>query len=372
MTVTFPHMGNTYVCIKALLDDLGVRYIIPPFPNKRALELGTRYVPEGACLPLKITVGSLIQGFEMGADTHLMLGSWGPCRFGYYCQMQREILKNSGFHMDTIILEPCREGLGELGRRIRKLAGGRFPVLRVLKALWDVPVIATRTDKLERLYYRTMARERRRGAAESIYSAFQRSVLKTKNARQTKRLLRRTRQKLLAVEIDQSAEPLRIGIVGEIFGTIDPWTNLRLESRLGRMGIETERLVTVSEWIVEKMIKKALRIPQRMAYARAAHPYVQTDIGGHTQETIGHTVMHARLAFDGVIQVYPLGCMPEIVAQSMMPMVSREQDIPALTLIIDEMTGEAGYMTRVEAFVDLLYQRRRAASSQRVPAGGYA
>jgi predicted nucleotide-binding protein (sugar kinase/HSP70/actin superfamily) len=372
MTVTFPHMGNTYVCIKALLDDLGVRYVIPPFPNRSALELGTRYVPEGACLPLKITVGSLIQGYEKGADTHLMLGSWGPCRFGYYCQMQREILRNSGCHMDTIILEGCREGLGELTRRIRRLAGGRFPVFKVAKALWDVPVIAVRTDKLERLYYRVMARERRRGSAEAIYSSFQRSVLATRNAGESKRLFKQTKKKLLAVDIDESAEPLRIGIVGEIFGTIDPWTNLRLQSRLCCMGIETERLVTVSEWIVEKMIKRALHIPQRMAYARAAYPYVRVDIGGHTRETIGHTVIHSRQGFDGIIQVYPLGCMPEIVAQAMMPKVSREQDIPVLTLIIDEMTGEAGYMTRVEAFVDLLNQRRRTAATKTMPLGEYA
>ena len=372
MIVTFPHMGNTYVCIKALLLDLGVAHLIPPFPNRRALELGARHVPEGACLPLKITVGSLIQGYEMGADTHLMLGSWGPCRFGYYCQMQREILRNTGCHMDTIVLEPCREGLGELTRRIRSLAGGHFPALRVAKALWDVPVIAVRTDRLERLCYRIMARERKPGTSEAIFSAFQRSALQAQNARQIKRLLRKTRQKLLAVDMDSDAHPLRIGMVGEIFGTIDPWTNLRLQSRLGRMGVETARLVTVSEWIVEKMIKKALHIPQRLAYARAAHPYVKVDIGGHTRETIGHTVMHARDGFDGVIQIYPLGCMPEIVAQSMMPMVSREQDIPVLTLIIDEMTGEAGYMTRVEAFVDLLRQRRRAGVDDTIPLGEYA
>jgi len=372
MIATFPHMGNTYVCIKALLDDLGTKYVIPPFPNKRALEIGTRLVPEGACLPLKITVGSLVQGYESGADTHLMLGSWGPCRFGYYCQMQREILRNNGYDMDTIILEPCREGLGELGRRIRRLAGGEFPVLKVAKALWDVPVIAVRTDKLERLYYRVMAREKRRGSAEAIYSEFQRSVLTTKNACQTKRLIRRTRKKLSQVDIDRDAHPLRIGIVGEIFDIIDPWSNLRIQSRLGRMGIETERLVTVSEWIVEKMIKKALHIPQRMEYARAAHPYVKVDIGGHTRETIGHTVMHARDGFDGIIQVYPLGCMPEIVAQAMMPTVSREQGIPVLTLILDEMTGEAGYMTRVEAFVDLLRQRRRTAETETIPLGEYA
>ena len=32
--------------------------------------------------------------------------------------------------------------------------------------------------------------------------------------------------------------------------------------------------------------------------------------------------------------------------------------MPIMTLIIDELTGEAGYMTRLEAFVDMLKLRR--------------
>jgi predicted nucleotide-binding protein (sugar kinase/HSP70/actin superfamily) len=50
--------------------------------------------------------------------------------------------------------------------------------------------------------------------------------------------------------------------------------------------------------------------------------------------------------------------MPEIVAESLLPHIERELGIPVLTLIIDEMTGEAGYMTRVEAFIDMLEKRR--------------
>ncbi len=41
-----------------------------------------------------------------------------------------------------------------------------------------------------------------------------------------------------------------------------------------------------------------------------------------------------------------------------MPAVGRDFGIPTLTLIVDEMTGEAGYLTRVEAFVDLLKRRK--------------
>ena len=30
-----------------------------------------------------------------------------------------------------------------------------------------------------------------------------------------------------------------------------------------------------------------------------------------------------------------------------------------MTLVVDELTGEAGYVTRIEAFIDLLERRNR-------------
>ena len=90
----------------------------------------------------------------------------------------------------------------------------------------------------------------------------------------------------------------------------------------------------------------------------AAKPYLGAMIGGHAQETIGNTVIYANKNYDGVIQIYPLTCMPEIVAESILPSIERDLGFPILTLIIDELTGEAGYMTRVEAFIDLLEKRR--------------
>jgi predicted nucleotide-binding protein (sugar kinase/HSP70/actin superfamily) len=115
------------------------------------------------------------------------------------------------------------------------------------------------------------------------------------------------------------------------------------------MGVEVDRKVTVSNWIIEHILKKGLHLPRDMAYAEAAKPWLGTMIGGHAQETLGHTVLYSRNRYDGVIQIFPFSCMPEIVAESILPAVERELGIPVLTLIIDEMTGEAGYLTRVEA-----------------------
>jgi predicted nucleotide-binding protein (sugar kinase/HSP70/actin superfamily) len=51
--------------------------------------------------------------------------------------------------------------------------------------------------------------------------------------------------------------------------------------------------------------------------------------------------------------------MPEIMSQNIFPTMREDHEIPILTLIMDEQTGKAGYITRLEAFVDLMRRRKR-------------
>ncbi len=112
MKVTFPHMGYLYVPVRSLLNSLGVEVIVPPAISQETITLGTRYAPEFACLPLKVNIGNFLEAKELGADTILMAGGVGPCRFGYYSQVQREILSDLGIDLDMIILEPPPQGSG--------------------------------------------------------------------------------------------------------------------------------------------------------------------------------------------------------------------------------------------------------------------
>ncbi len=64
------------------------------------------------------------------------------------------------------------------------------------------------------------------------------------------------------------------------------------------------------------------------------------------------------MGYDGVIQLAPFSCIPVIVAKSLVSRLSKDYDIPVLTLFIDEHTGTAGVQTRLEAFVDMMEQRR--------------
>ena len=99
MRVGMPHLGNLYICIRAMASRLGGDLIVPPLSNQRTLTLGVKYSPEGLCLPFKLMLGNLIEAAEMGADTMLMVSGFGICRLGYYTKTQKQILH------DTMI--PC-------------------------------------------------------------------------------------------------------------------------------------------------------------------------------------------------------------------------------------------------------------------------
>lgn len=124
MKFTVPHMGNVHIAAKALFEGLGVDYVIPPSNSRTALEIGSLYSPEEICLPFKIMLGNYIQAIEQGADTVIVTGSCGPCRFGEYCEMHMKLLRRLGYDVNFIVIDaPKSIGLRELLNRISVIAG---------------------------------------------------------------------------------------------------------------------------------------------------------------------------------------------------------------------------------------------------------
>lgn len=364
MKLTFPYMGNLFIPAKALMDELNLDYVLPLANTTHALELGARLVPEGSCLPLKVCVGTLLQACQQGADTVLMLSGLGPCRFGYYCQMQTEILADAGYETRAIHITSPKGRFAQFMQQLRMLKGDvSWPALP--RIVQRVARIAYRVDDLERMFFRLQPREAHAGQAAALYKAFQQEALRTKGAQAMQRLVDQTLKAMAAIERDERARPLRVGIVGEIYDVIDSFSSLDLQEKLGRMGVEVIRPVTISSWIDHVAVLPMVTKPQNRSFVDAARPYLKIAIGGHAQETLGYAALMARDGVDGVIQLYPMGCMPEIVAQCILPTLSRQEDIPVLTLVLDEMTAEAGMMTRVEAFLDLLTARRESKPAAR-------
>jgi predicted nucleotide-binding protein (sugar kinase/HSP70/actin superfamily) len=358
MHITYPHMGNTYIVIKAILTALGLDVVLAPPTSRRTVELGMRFSPEFACYPFKLTLGNYLEARELGADTILMAGGVGPCRFGYYAQVQQEILRDLGVDMEMIVLEPPDVDYRETAEKARCLVENCswWQVIKAIKYAWS-KVRALDTIEQELHYLRPRILETNK--LEKAYHTALQEVDAAPNTRTTQHVVKKflkTTRKMPKREGDF----LRVGLVGEIFTVLDPFANYEMERRLGLLGVEVKRSVWLSAWINEHLFRGLLRLKSGFEDVdNFASPYLNSFVGGHGRESVGATVKYALQEYDGVIQVAPFTCMPEIVAHSVLPVVSRDHDIPVLTLYLDEHSGEAGIQTRLEAFVDLIAARRQ-------------
>lgn len=365
MVVTFPHLGNVYIAGKAFLEELGQEVVPPPPCSKRTLELGTKYSPETMCLPFKINIGNYIESIEKGADTILITGSCGPCRFGYYSILEKNILADLGYNADFIVFDPLREGFDQLKEGLCKALninsfGG---LMRASKFGWQ---LIHRTDYLTQL-----ANEKRAYAVDSyqvdsIMNEYLSEIQNTYGARSMLELINSTEERLLQLEICKDKNPIKIGIIGEMYTIIEPFVNLEVEKKLGHMGVYVEKSLTPTRWIKHHVSKFPFGCKEENEKYKLAKPYLPTLVGGHGRETVGSAIQYSKEGFDGVIQILPLNCMPEIVAKSILPTIQKDYNIPIMTLVVDEMTGESGYLTRLEAFVDLLLKNREEGKNGRL------
>lgn len=351
--VTYPHMGTLNIVLNSVLHELGLEVIEPPPTSKRTLALGAANSPEFACLPFKITLGNFLEALELGAETIIMAGGCGPCRFGYYAQVQREILTDLGCNFQMLVLEAPQNGWLQFLHRIRELLGS-FPVRRFRRGWLLGLAKAKAIDLVE------MEMEKTRPIAnptivDQIYQAFLTQLAAIDLLAEVETLASEYSRHLRELRQGRRS-PLRIGVVGEIYTVLEPSANLDLLKKLGNLGVEVISDLRLSHWIAEHLTLNAKKkAALRSELERWAKPYLQYFVGGHGLESVAHALRYCQSGLvSGVIQIAPLTCMPEIVAHSVLPNVSRDFGKPILTIYVDEQTAEAGLQTRLEAFVDLL------------------
>jgi len=352
MKVSFPYMGTTVV-YKKLLEMLGHDVIMPPKPSQKTINLGVKYSPEFACFPLKVIMGSYFEAIEKGAEVIITSGGHGPCRAGFYEQVHQRILKEEGLPAQFMVFNSMFRDFDNFYKNINALKG-KNSWLKIGRSLILVYNMTKKLDKLEKQVQTIRAYEVKKGettkAWEKIQDLFDKAF--TKQALEEaylegKELL----DKIKLVDVPEEKK-LRIGIVGEIYVVMESSINMKMEELLGNLGVEVERSQYLSQWISHNALPEFINKSHEIEILRKGERYLPIQIGGHAKQTIGHIVDYSERGFDGVIHLMPFGCLPELVSQSIVPKITEELGIPVLTLAIDEQTGTANNMTRVEAFID--------------------
>lgn len=362
MMITFPHLGNSSIAIKSILDELDLDYILPPISNKTSLEIGSYYSPEEICLPFKIMLGGFIQSIKNGADTIIIPGSCGPCRFGEYGELLMITLSKAGYNVNFIVLDyPKDIGFREFIRRFTKITSkSHKSIKQKFIALKNAYKIITLIDNIEQKLRLLSGYEVIKGECSSLLNKCKVNVLKSNTIHEMLSTLYKYNDLIYKIKIDKSKTPLKIAIIGEIYTILEPFSNLYIEDKLMKYGASTKRYLYPSWWL-NNMILSPIKL-NSLDIKKLSSPYLSYSIGGFARECIGEAILAKKQGFHGAIQVLPMGCMPEIVSKSILTSISKNENFPIMTLVVDELTGEEGFNTRIEAFLDLL--ERREFSSQ--------
>ena len=75
-------------------------------------------------------------------------------------------------------------------------------------------------------------------------------------------------------------------------------------------------------------------------------------------EVVGASGSLLQRNVDGLISVSTFGCAPDSVMLGVLPRAARRADKPYMPLVLDEHSGQAGLITRLEAFADMLLRRK--------------
>ncbi len=358
-TLGIPNFGNISAALKSTAEMLNVSLVVPPI-TKRTLSLGTKHSPEFVCLPFKMILGTFIESLEQGADTLLMVTSFNACRMGYYAKVQERILKDLGYNFQMPKIKSSEKGLIGVLKAIKRFSND---------SSWSTVISAYRLgttkikalDDVERGVQKVRAVELEKGAANRIFKQAIEAIGEAKKVSHLKEIVREYLKRLNQIPRDLKMMPLRVGIIGELYVVMEPFTNMNLEVELGKLGVEVRRTRSTffSEWAkfgalnVLNEEKKYLR--------KFAEPYLKHDVGGHGLESVGEKVRRTG-EYDGMVHLAPFTCMPEAIAQNIM--MTTKENIPVLTILCDEQITKTGLQTRLEAFVDLLERKRRTGNNR--------
>ena len=366
LKVAFPHMGTIYVAWGTALRRMGLEPFIPPYSSKRTLSIGAKYSPEAICLPYKLILGNFIEALQGGADMVAMISSPGICRLGEYGQSIQHVLKDLGYEGKYIELQ-LYDGFKGMWRFMNEL-GITNPITIIAVLIIGVRKVFV-MDRLERVLSFYRAREITSGTAEKAFNKGTKWVYEADTLKELKKAEKAAIEEIRKTPIDKNRDILYVDITGEIYLVLDYFSNQNVLRELGKMGVQTRRSLTVSGFLRDAIIPKWMKKKNLETHLerapKLAKPWLKRDIGGDALEVISDVHFANKQKRDGIIHISPFTCMPEIMSQNIFPKMRENVDIPILPLIMDEQTGKAGYLTRLEAFVDLMRRKKRKKSLEK-------
>lgn len=368
-----PYIGAASEAVAAVFRGLGFHAETLPPPDAESLRIGRRYTSGKECLPMPLTLGSLLQRLERAASgehfVYLMPCTNGPCRFGVYNLLNNIVLERLGWRDRIRVWSPKDTGyFDEMPPGTEMLVFAAIAASDLLlQATLDVrPVerVKGAADELYRRYHVELLAQIEIAARKDLSLPPALWEVMAGRLFGLKEILKRAGQEFAEM---RGLEQLPVvEFTGEIYVRGVDFSNDSLIRKLEERGLRVH-LATKSEWInycgyvagseqnrnrvadkFADFVRQRIETVAHEAMASylgwsspvttvealaAAQPFVSAKLLGEAVLTVGaplHEWRHGQI--DAVVCVGPLECMPTKIAEAQYHHLAEREGVLSLTL----------------------------------------
>lgn len=311
-----------YPGLEEFFTKLGLRVILSPQTNKEILDKGVNKAVDDLCLPFKAFYGHAQYLFDK-VDYLLVPRLISLGKKNYVCPkfMGLPDMMRAAFNKTELppFLEPDID--------LRK---GLFPLKKIAHQLGKQ--LKVNYWRVEYAFWKALRKQYKFENIETAGFTPEESMKILKN-----------------IKLDnnyQHDRNLRIAVLGHAYILNDDYMSMGLLNKIREMGVKviTQEMISVS-----RCEKAALMQAKKLFW------YYNRHIMGAAY----HLLSEAKEKIDGLIQVNAFGCGPDSLVNELIALKGKENDdISLLNINLDEHSGQAGLITRLEAFIDLLERRK--------------
>ena len=330
---------------------LGIEVVTSPLTHRKIMEQGLKNASDETCLPLKLLAGH-IQALDQ-VDAIFLPRMVSVEADTYNCPKFLGIPESllpavpAGIPVLTVTLN-LRQGQRQVLRDLQvlgnQLGKGKAEIRKAftLAQQWQKRYQDSRGESWD---FEESIREIER-ATKSLPNS-QKDVLPS-NETWIERLVAKMSRKVLVPTVPSiprvvhDTDRMRIALVGHSYLTHEGYANLNLLGKL-REKAEVELVQHVKQ---EEIDTHLSGLRKKLFWNHAKQIY------GAGNKFVTNPKI------DGVIYLSCFGCGTDSMVQDLLARFAREQHKPYMTITLDEHSGEAGLVTRLEAFLDMAERRK--------------
>jgi predicted nucleotide-binding protein (sugar kinase/HSP70/actin superfamily) len=317
------HFYRYFPFWKKLLEGLDVELVLSPPTNKKIVEEGVTHGFGELCIPVKIYYGQVLKLIRENPDLdYIFVPRYvAEVKEAYFCPKFLSL-------PDVIKILPDVPRILNFEVNVKE-----FPIATSAIELGK---------ELGRTQNQSLDTYRKAQAYFDEYHKFLRDGASVNHAL---RLVERNRPFTLPKKKQKG--DLRFLLLGHAYNIFDTFINLDFQKKLQDQGVEA---ITI-ENLPESIFKSPVIINKRLRnYWRHEEEIMQS---------IRYFLTKGRGEIDGVIFLISFACGPDSLISELIMRDMKVVGLAFLEIIMDEHSGEAGLLTRVESFVEMVRRKKK-------------